>query len=96
MTRRPEQKAARKFRIERRVGRYFANPIVSALSRLGVRTTLATELETLGRKTGQRRRVPVSARFDDTGAWVISQHGTRPASPCFGQSASTSSTCRSR
>jgi len=23
------------------------------------------------------RRVPVSARFDDTGAWLISQHGRR-------------------
>lgn len=73
----PERKAVRKFRIERLVGRYFANPVVSALSRLGVRTTLATELETLGRKTGQRRRVPVAARFDDSGAWVISQHGRR-------------------
>jgi hypothetical protein len=34
---------------------------VKGLSRLGVRTTLATELETIGRKTGQVRRVPVSA-----------------------------------
>jgi deazaflavin-dependent oxidoreductase (nitroreductase family) len=50
---------------------------VRALSTLGLRVTLATELETIGRKTGQIRRVPVSAQFDDNGAWVICQHGTR-------------------
>jgi deazaflavin-dependent oxidoreductase (nitroreductase family) len=44
---------------------------------VGLRTALATELETIGRKTGQARRVPVSAQFDDSGAWVISQHGKR-------------------
>lgn len=69
--------AVRKFRRERIIGRYLANPTVALLSRLGVRTTFATELETTGRKSGARRRVPVSAKFDDTGAWVISQHGRR-------------------
>ena len=67
----------RKFRRERLIGRYLANPIVGMLSRLGIRTTYATELETVGAKTGLRRTVPVSAAFDDDGAWVISQHGTR-------------------
>ena len=69
--------AVRKFRRERIIGRYLANPTVAFLSRLGVRTTFATELETTGRKSGARRRVPVSAKFDDSGAWVISQHGRR-------------------
>lgn len=76
MTRNSVQ-ARRKFRLERRVGRYLANPLVQTLSRIGVRTTLATQLQTTGRKTGKARLVPVSARFDETGAWVISQHGTR-------------------
>ena len=76
MTRSDEQ-ALRKFRFERRVGRYLANPLVSALARLGVNTTLATELQTTGRKTGMTRHVPVAACFDDSGAWVISQHGAR-------------------
>lgn len=67
----------RKFRIERLVGRFLANPIALALNRVGVNITLATELQTTGRKTGTLRRVPVAARFDDTGAWVISQHGRR-------------------
>ncbi|MCV7218434.1 nitroreductase family deazaflavin-dependent oxidoreductase [Mycobacterium crocinum] len=69
--------ALRKFRRERIVGRYIANPLVALLGRLGLRTTFATELQTMGRKSGRWRAVPVSARFDATGAWVISQHGRR-------------------
>ncbi|MBF6172220.1 nitroreductase family deazaflavin-dependent oxidoreductase [Nocardia blacklockiae] len=71
------QGLARKFRVERAVGRYVANPTFRALDRLGVRSTFATELETIGRKTGQPRRVPVSVLFDDDGAWIICQHGMR-------------------
>jgi deazaflavin-dependent oxidoreductase (nitroreductase family) len=77
MSSRAKQKAQRKFRFERAVGRYLANPTVRTLNRLGIHTALATELETIGRKTGARRTVPVSAKFDSTGAWVISQHGTQ-------------------
>jgi deazaflavin-dependent oxidoreductase (nitroreductase family) len=69
--------AVRKFRRERIIGRYLANPTVALLGRLGIRTTFATDLETTGRKSGERRRVPVSANFDGAGAWVISQHGRR-------------------
>ena len=72
-----DNKTLRKFRRERLMGRYLLNPVVKGLSRLGVRTAMATELETIGRKTGKVRRVPVSAQFDSTGAWLISQHGTR-------------------
>ncbi|MGB9302803.1 MAG: nitroreductase family deazaflavin-dependent oxidoreductase [Mycobacterium sp.] len=77
MTSTQQDKTLRKFRRERALGRYVLNPAVKALSALGVRTAMATELETIGRKTGQARRVPVSAQFDDNGAWLISQHGTR-------------------
>lgn len=77
MTNTRDGKTLRKFRRERAAGRYLMNPTVKALSRLGLRTALAAELETIGRKSGQVRRVPVSAQFDDKGAWLISQHGTR-------------------
>ena len=77
MTNTSNDKTLRKFRRERAFGRYLLNPAVKGMSKLGLRTALATELETIGRKTGQARRVPVSAQFDDKGAWVISQHGTR-------------------
>ena len=76
MTNTDDDKTLRKFRRERAVGR-LVNPAVMALSKVGLRTALATDLETVGRKTGQIRRVPVSAQFDDGGAWIISQHGTR-------------------
>jgi deazaflavin-dependent oxidoreductase (nitroreductase family) len=66
-----------KFRLERAVGRYLANPAVRALDRIGIRTSAMTEIETTGRRTGQPRRVPVAAAFDADGAWLISQHGTR-------------------
>lgn len=67
----------RKFKRERFVGRYFANPLMRGLTRAGVHVSLMTDIETVGRTTGLARRVPVSAKFDDTGAWIISQHGTR-------------------
>ena len=77
MTNTHDQRTLRKFRRERAIGRYLLNPTVKAMGKLGLRTTMATELETTGRKSGQARRVPVSAQFDEAGAWVISQHGTR-------------------
>lgn len=77
MTNTSDTKTLQKFRRERAVGRYVLNPVVKGLSKLGVHTALATELETVGRKTGRLRRVPVSVRFDDDGAWLICQHGTR-------------------
>lgn len=69
--------AVRKFRRERAVNRYLANPVITFLDRVGVRSTLASQLETTGRKSGTPRTVPVTARFDASGAWVISQHGRR-------------------
>ena len=77
MTSTNDDKTLRKFRRERALGRYLLNPAVKGLSALGMRTAMAAELETIGRKTGQLRRVPVSAQFADGGAWVICQHGTR-------------------
>lgn len=77
MTNSNSAKTLRKFRRERAIGRYLLNPAVKVLTRLGMRTALATELETVGRRTGQLRRVPVAVLFDDRGGWVICQHGTR-------------------
>ena len=67
----------RKFKFERQLGRSILNPLVAALDRLGVRSSLVVELETVGRKSGEPRRVPLAGRADDTGVWVISQHGRR-------------------
>ena len=71
------RKARRKFKFERRVGRVIANPLVAALDKIGIRSSLVVELETTGAKSGQPRRVPLTGRADDKGVWVISQHGRR-------------------
>ena len=70
-------KALRKFKFERRFGRAVVNPLVAALDRIGLRYSLVVELETTGAKSGQPRRVPLTGRADDSGVWVISQHGKR-------------------
>ncbi|MEV6555619.1 nitroreductase family deazaflavin-dependent oxidoreductase [Nocardia sp. NPDC051756] len=77
MTERSTSAAVRKFRRERLIGRYLANPAVGLLDRIGIRSALLAELETTGAKTGQPRRVPVTVSVDDEGAWLISQHGRR-------------------
>ncbi|MFG1791771.1 nitroreductase/quinone reductase family protein [Nocardia sp. NPDC049149] len=77
MSARSTEAAVRKFRRERFIGRYFANPAVALLDRIGIRSAFISELETIGAKSGQPRRVPVTASFDEDGAWVISQHGRR-------------------
>ena len=46
-------KALRKFKFERRVGRTVVNPLVAAMDRIGIRSSLVVELETTGAKTGQ-------------------------------------------
>src|SRR6478735_6874521 len=71
------RKALRKFKFERQVGRTIVNPLVGALDKIGIRASSTVELETTGAKTGQPRRVPLTGRADDTGVWVISQHGRR-------------------
>ena len=71
------EKARRKFRVIRAVGRYALNPSARFFAKIGlVNTSQVAELETVGRKTGQLRRVPVSPVFDESGAWVVCGHGT--------------------
>jgi deazaflavin-dependent oxidoreductase (nitroreductase family) len=71
------EKARRKFRFERRIGRMVMNPTVGALGKLGIHVPLTVELETIGRKSGEPRSVPLNGRPDADGLWVISQHGRR-------------------
>jgi deazaflavin-dependent oxidoreductase (nitroreductase family) len=70
-------KGVRKFKFERQVGRAVVNPLVAALDRLGIRSSMVVELETTGAKSGSPRRVPLTGRADQNGVWVISQHGRR-------------------
>ncbi|KUH89038.1 nitroreductase/quinone reductase family protein [Mycobacterium sp. IS-1556] len=77
MATRSADRAVRKFKLERQLGRVLMNPVVAALDRVGIRSSLVVDLETIGRRTGEPRRVPLAGRADDAGVWVISQHGRR-------------------
>ncbi|AEV71691.1 deazaflavin-dependent nitroreductase family protein [Mycolicibacterium rhodesiae NBB3] len=77
MTTKSADKARRKFKFERGMGRIVMNPVVAALDRLGIRSSLVVELETVGRKSGEPRRVPLAGRVEGNDLWVISQHGRR-------------------
>jgi len=77
MTKTSTDKALRKFKFERQLGRTVMNPVAAALGKIGVRPSNLIELETTGAKSGQPRRVPLTGRADDKGVWVISQHGRR-------------------
>ncbi|RJQ73041.1 nitroreductase family deazaflavin-dependent oxidoreductase [Pseudonocardiaceae bacterium YIM PH 21723] len=68
---------ARKRKIEIFVGKYFANPLSLFLHRIGLTGKYITEIETVGRRSGQTRVAPVTAWFDADGAWLISQHGKK-------------------
>jgi deazaflavin-dependent oxidoreductase (nitroreductase family) len=70
-------KARRKFKFERSLGRMVMNPVVTALDRLGIRSSLVVEVETIGRKSNEPRRVPLVGRLEGNDLWVISQHGRR-------------------
>jgi deazaflavin-dependent oxidoreductase (nitroreductase family) len=70
-------KTLRKFRFERQLGRAVMNPVVNALGRIGIHPPMTVELETIGAKSGQPRRVPLAGRADGDGLWLISQHGRR-------------------
>lgn len=77
MSTKSADKARRKFRFERTMGRIVMNPLVAALDRLAIRSSLVVELETIGRKSNEPRRVPLAGRIDGNDLWVISQHGRR-------------------
>ena len=51
-------KARRKFRFERQLGRAVMNPVVAALDRVGIRPSLVVELETIGRNRASRAGCP--------------------------------------
>src|ERR1700712_696726 len=90
MATKDDRRAIRKFKFERVVGRVVMNPVMGALARIGVHVPLTIELETIGRKSGEPRRVPLNGRGGGRELWVISQHGRRAGwAYNVGQSAGT-------
>ena len=67
---------AKKARVVRRLQKWGANPFVRVLSRLGIARGYAV-IETIGRTTGKRRRVPVANGLEGDRFWVVAEHGRR-------------------
>jgi deazaflavin-dependent oxidoreductase (nitroreductase family) len=57
--------------------KYLVNPIVRALFRLGLPAPGIAILETVGRKSGELRRNPVTNGLDDGVFWIVAEHGRR-------------------
>lgn len=62
-----------------RLQKYVANPPLKALLRTGIVPPAVVLLETVGRRSGKPRRVPVGdGRVGDT-LWIVAEHGRQAA-----------------
>jgi deazaflavin-dependent oxidoreductase (nitroreductase family) len=61
------------------LAKYAFNPVVRALFRLGVPVPGTAILETVGRRSGQARRTPVSDGLDGETFWIVAEHGQHAA-----------------
>jgi deazaflavin-dependent oxidoreductase (nitroreductase family) len=69
----------RKRRIASALAKYGASPVVKALYRLGIPAPGTAILETIGRKSGERRTTPVTNGLDGEVFWIVTEHGHRAA-----------------
>jgi deazaflavin-dependent oxidoreductase (nitroreductase family) len=69
----------RKRKFASALAKYGASPIVKALYRLGIPAPGTAILETIGRKSGEPRRTPVTNGLDGDVFWIVTEHGHRAA-----------------
>jgi deazaflavin-dependent oxidoreductase (nitroreductase family) len=67
-----------KRRVTTALGRYLVNPLVKAGVKAGLLRGYAI-LETIGRKSGERRQTPVGNGLDGDTFWIVAEHGRRAA-----------------
>jgi deazaflavin-dependent oxidoreductase (nitroreductase family) len=67
--------------LKRRLGsgtaKYVVNPVVRGLFCVGLPAPGIAILETIGRKSGEPRRNPVTNGLDDEVFWIVAEHGRR-------------------
>jgi deazaflavin-dependent oxidoreductase (nitroreductase family) len=56
---------------------WLFNPLVKALSRIGITPPWVVILETTGRKSGEPRRTPVGRSLVGDTLWVVAEHGRK-------------------
>ena len=64
-----------KRRLANGTAKYVVNPIVGGLFRVGLPAPGTAILETIGRKSGQPRRNPVTNGLDHGVFWIVVEHG---------------------
>jgi deazaflavin-dependent oxidoreductase (nitroreductase family) len=64
-----------KRRLASGTAKYAFNPIVRGLFRVGLPAPGTAILETIGRKSGEPRRNPVTNGLDDGVFWIVAEHG---------------------
>jgi deazaflavin-dependent oxidoreductase (nitroreductase family) len=68
---------------KRRVSTFLSakvfNPLVLAATRAGIPTPGVVILETIGRRSGQPRRVPVTRLLEGDTLWIVTEHGRKAA-----------------
>jgi deazaflavin-dependent oxidoreductase (nitroreductase family) len=68
---------------KRRVSTFLSakvfNRLVLATARAGLPTPSVVILETVGRRSGQRRRVPVTRLLEGDTLWIVTEHGRKAA-----------------
>ena len=68
-----------KRRVGTAIARYSVNPLVKALAAIGPLPLGMALLETVGRTSGEPRRVPVGGRLRNGAFWFVAEHGRRAA-----------------
>jgi len=68
---------------KRRVSTFLSakvfNPLVLAAARAGLPTPSVVILETIGRRSGEPRRVPVTRLLEGDTLWIVTEHGRKAA-----------------
>jgi deazaflavin-dependent oxidoreductase (nitroreductase family) len=67
----------RKRRVAKGLAKYGANPVAKGLYRIGVPVPGTAILETIGRKSGEPRRTPVTNGLDGDVFWIVAEHGRK-------------------
>jgi deazaflavin-dependent oxidoreductase (nitroreductase family) len=68
-----------KRRVASALAKYGVNPIARLAVRLGLARGSTAILETIGRRSGQSRRNPVTNGLDGDTFWIVAEHGRRAA-----------------
>jgi deazaflavin-dependent oxidoreductase (nitroreductase family) len=67
--------SARKRSVAKGLAKYGANPLAKGLYRVGLPVPGTAILETIGRKSGEPRRTPVTNGLDGDVFWIVAEHG---------------------